>query len=297
MNTKARPTQRLGERNETVRSANMAYLEALAPALDYRRRKEHKDSTHCLLLTAHCSPLTAHCPLPTAYCLLRIVSSFASGHGIWAIDVDADSAPRSVAHLVCRAIGQGIERTQVGNHAIISAGQVLQLFAFIEGAAAYVRQLLHPIVCQIESLLLNIFGAQGFVALRVRPDRIYNSIKLFCPSDQFLVRKLRTFTRNIRHHAVQAIAHYDNRVTARVPGFAEHFIHGKGQRVVKLRTTFRLLDGTDALAQGLMVVRQRRNHYLPTGKGDYTYSIKRPRGCDKMEGRRFDQFDDLRSRA
>ncbi len=141
---------------------------------------------------------------------------------------------------------------------------------------------------KIESLLLNVERAQGFITLRISPDRINHPIKFFCPSDQFFVRQLRTLTRDIRHYAVQSIAHYDDRVAPGVLCFAKHFIHGKGQRIVEFRTTLRPFDGSDALAQSFVVGGQRRNHYLPTGKRDYADPVERARRSHKMKGGGFD---------
>src|SRR5258706_9175668 len=152
-------------------------ISALTP--DYSRRKQNRVLLTAPLLTAPL--LTA--PLLTADCLLRIISALPASHRICAINVDADGAPRSVAYLIRGAVGQSIDGAEVGNHAIISTGEVFQFFAFIESSAPDVRHLFHPIVREIESFLLNIERAQGLIALCVSPDRINHAIKFSYPPD------------------------------------------------------------------------------------------------------------------
>src|SRR5207244_2531730 len=96
------------------------------------------------------------CLLPTVFGSLRIIAAFAASHGILAINIDADGAPGPVAHLVCRTVRQSIDGTEISDYAIISAGQIFQLFAFIESSPARVGHFLHPIMREIESLLLNV---------------------------------------------------------------------------------------------------------------------------------------------
>src|SRR4029434_9783518 len=96
-------------------------------------------------------------------CSLRKVATFTAGNGVRSIHIDADGAPGSVANFVRGSIGQSVKRSQVGDNAIVGAGQIRKLFAFIKGAAAGISQFLHLIMRQIERLLLNVELAQRFV--------------------------------------------------------------------------------------------------------------------------------------
>src|SRR6266853_5697268 len=73
-------------------------------------------------------------PIMNRHCLLRIISALPASHRICAINVDPDGTPRSVAHLIRRAVGQSIDGAKVGDHPIVSAGEVFQFFAFVESS-------------------------------------------------------------------------------------------------------------------------------------------------------------------
>src|ERR1051326_4848255 len=87
---------------------------------------------------------------------LRKISTLAAGDRVRTVDTNASGSPRAIADFVCRTIRQSIKRAKIGDHAIVGAGKIFQLLAFVEGAAAGVGQFLHLIMSQIESFLLDI---------------------------------------------------------------------------------------------------------------------------------------------
>src|SRR5262245_27654590 len=91
---------------------------------------------------------SAFCLLLSAFrgSLLSEVAPFPAGNRVGAIYIDANCAPGSITDFVRRTIGQSINRTEIGNDTIVSAGQIRQLFTFVERAAAGVGQVLHLIM-------------------------------------------------------------------------------------------------------------------------------------------------------
>src|SRR6266550_1034661 len=137
-------------------------------------------------------------------------------------------------------------------------------------------------MCEVECFLLNILWTQWLVALSVNPNRVNDAIKFFCTFDQFVVGKLGTFARHVWQDAVQSITHDDDRIAPRVFRLPENFIHRESERIVKPGTAFWFFNRTNALAQGVVIRRQRRNDDLTASKGNHADAIEWTCGFNKM---------------
>src|SRR5690242_19274673 len=88
--------------------------------------------------------------------LIRIVATLAARHGVRPVDVDVYSSPTPVTRVVCRTIGQTVNRSEVGDNLFVSTGEIRETFDLIENSSTCISHLLHPILAHVESFGLRI---------------------------------------------------------------------------------------------------------------------------------------------
>src|ERR1051326_7337482 len=88
--------------------------------------------------------------------LICIIATLAARHRVRPVDGNVYPAPTPVTRVVCRTIGNTVNRSQVRDNLFVSAGKVRETLDLIENAAARVGHLLHSIVAHVESLGLRV---------------------------------------------------------------------------------------------------------------------------------------------
>src|SRR5882762_3905724 len=64
------------------------------------------------------------------------VPTFTARNGGRPINIHSNRSPLAITHLIKRSIGQAINCSEIGDHPLISAGQILQAVHFVENAAS-----------------------------------------------------------------------------------------------------------------------------------------------------------------
>src|SRR5687767_9671883 len=117
------------------------------------------------------------------------VTALTAGDGPLAIYRHPNRAPRTVPNFVGWPVRKRVKRSQIRDHSVVRACEILQLEAFVERPAAFVSDLLHLVVGEVERGLLNIAGTQRLVALRLSPNCIDDAVKLTRLPQNFLISK------------------------------------------------------------------------------------------------------------